>query len=138
MRRSILGVIAGGIIHFVLGFLIYAVLLMDFMQENTRFFEGLMREDISGIPGYAISSLLFAMLITYILNRTSNQGAIPGLLTAAVVSFFIAASLNINFYFGTHLYTAGYLVTDVLAYTVMGGLTGLVIGMILRRKIIVV
>jgi glucose-6-phosphate-specific signal transduction histidine kinase len=138
MKRSVLSVIAGGLTHFLLGFLIYGLLLMDFMVENTSQFEGLMREDISGIPGYVISSVLFAILITYILNRTVNHGAVSGLLTAAVVSFFIAASLNVNFYFGTNLYTSAYLVTDVLAYTVMGGLTGMVVGMILRKNTIVV
>ena len=134
MKRAFLALLAGTVVNFLLGFLIYALLLRDFMAENTRDFEGLMTEPGGAWPGYILSSVLFSAMIVFILRRTRKVTAAAGFVVSAVVSFFIAVSFDVMFYYGMNLYTFSYLVTDVIAYTVMGAATGLVIGAILPRK----
>ena len=135
MNRSILAIVLGGIANFFFGFLIYGLILMDFMKANTTEYEGLMKEDDNAMMlGYFLGSLVFAAMITYILNKIGNATPRSGLTVAAVVSLFTALSFNLMFFFGMNLYSGTYVFVDSIAYTVMGGLTGLVIGFILRKK----
>ncbi len=131
--KSILAVLLGAITHFLLGFIIYGLFLMDFMQANTISYDGLMREDAAAMSGYIISSILFATLITYFLSKSRIKTATGGLVSAAVLSFLIAASLDAMFYFGMNLYTVSFVLVDIIAFSVMGSLTGLVVGLVLVR-----
>ncbi|MDZ7848423.1 MAG: DUF1761 domain-containing protein [Owenweeksia sp.] len=132
--KTILAVILGTVANFLLGFLIYGVLLMDFMQAHTTEYEGLMKNGSGMMIGYALGSLLFSILLTYVINRANARSARGGLTIAAVISFLYAASLNCMFYFGMNLYSGTYLLVDIVAHTVMGAGTGLVIGAVLSRK----
>lgn len=131
--KTLLAVVLGAIANFFLGFLIYGLLLMDFMQANTTVYDGLMKDESQAMNGYVLSSIIFAVLLTYIFRKAHTATAGSGLVTAAVVSFLMAIGMDTMFYFGMNLHTGMAMLVDVIAYTVMGSLTGLVIGWALNR-----
>lgn len=131
--KTIVAVALGAITYFILGFLIYGLLLMDFMQANTTEYAGLMKDESQMMMGYVFGSILFAMLLTYILQKTTVRNARNGLITAGVVSLLIGANIDLMFYFGMNMYTPAFVITDIIAYAVMGSLTGWVIGWSLYR-----
>lgn len=132
--KTVLAAILGTVTHFLLGFLIYGMLLMDFMTANSMVYEGLVVEGAAAMPGYILSSLFFATLITFILRKARIDSARQGAITAALASALMAGSIDFMFYFTMNLFNAAAMVADILAFTVMGSLVGLVVGWVLKRS----
>ena len=117
--KSILAVALGTIVNFLLGWIIYGMLLLDFMEAQLIQYEGLMNEESAGMMmAYVVSSLAMALLITYVLQRgtvTARKGAAVG----AVTGLLIAISYDVMFYFGWNLASGIYYIVDALAFMVM-------------------
>ncbi len=131
--KTLLAILLGAITHFILGFLIYGLLLMDFMMANTVQYEGLMVEGSAAIGGYALNSIFYAMLLTYIFLRAGIRTGRNGLIMAAVVTLLFGAAIDSMFYFGMNLYSGIAVLVDLIAFTVMGSITGFVVAYILNR-----
>lgn len=131
--KTIVAVALGAVTYFILGFLIYGLLLMDFMEANTTEYAGLMKDESQMMIGYVFGSILFAMLLTYILQKTSARNARNGMITGGIVSLLMGANIDLVFYFGMNMHTPAFVITDIIAYAVMGSLTGGVIGWSLAR-----
>ena len=129
--KTILAAVLGAVTHFLLGWIIYGMILMDFMESNMTQYEGLVKEESEAMVGYILSSVLFAILITYILVKSNSRTASSGLITAGIVTFLMGLGIDVMFYFGWNLYTSTGIIVDVIAFTIMGGLVGLVIGLVL-------
>lgn len=128
-------ILVGAVANFLLGWIIYGMLMMGYMESVLIEYEGLMNEENTAMMvGYFVSSLAMATLLTYILRRgTSN--AKQGLSAGLVLGFLMAVSYNVMFYTGWNLVTSNtYYIVETLAFTVMTGLTGLVVGWMLGRQ----
>lgn len=133
--RIIITLLLGAIANFLLGWIIYGMILMGYMESMLIEYEGLMNEESPAMMvGYFISSLAMAGILIYIIKRglaNSRQGLMAGLLLGLLMSI----SYNVMFYTGWNLTNSvAYYVLDTLAFTVMTGLTGLVVGWLLGRK----
>lgn len=131
--KNILAVLAGTVANYLLGWIIYGLILMDYLQSTTIEYEGLMNEGTGMLVGYAIASFFFALLATYVINKTRPASAGQAMITVGTIALLFVASLNTIFHFGLNLHTGAHLIVDLVAYTVMSGLTGWVVGMVLLR-----
>ncbi|MBE0641611.1 MAG: hypothetical protein IH599_06210 [Bacteroidales bacterium] len=129
--RIIYATIAGAVAYFLLGWLVWGILLMVFMQANTTQYPGLMKEaPMLGL--YFVSNLAIAFMLAYIFHnwagfRTAAKGAWGGLIIGAC----IVISYDLMFFGGMNIYSSTALAVDIVAGTLVLGIVGAVIGWVL-------
>lgn len=121
------GTIFGGIAFFLLGWLVYGILLLDFMSANSNSCAS--RPDAEMIWwAMIVSNLVLALFVTVVLKWSGAKSVTDGLKTGAIIGFLIGLSMDLSFYSMTTMFnnlTA--LIVDVLVYTILLGIVGMVV-----------
>jgi hypothetical protein len=134
VKRIILAALAGSVVQFLLGFLIYGLLLAKFMESCSVHYEGLMK-DMSG-PSFMIlmflSGLVMDLLFAIIFQRWAKFDTFAkGMGGGMIIGFFFALSFDLGTYAMMNLMSATGLVVDVICATILNGIVGGVIGWVL-------
>ncbi len=133
LTRILAATVAGGITFFVLGFVIYGLILDErVMKPNMNTFPGLMNEMPNWIP-LVLANLVSALLLAYIFDKWASISTfVGGLKGGAVVYFLIALSFQLMFLAFMNLHK-NYIpmVADIIGSTVLGAIAGGVIGQVL-------
>lgn len=133
LTRVLAAAVAGGVTFFILGFVIYGLILENaVMKPNMNTYPGLMNETPVWIP-LVLANLVSAFLLAYIFDKWAGiRTFIRGMQGGAVVWFLIALSFQLMFLAFMNLHK-NYIpvIADVLGSTVMGAIGGGVIGQVL-------
>lgn len=133
ITRVLAAAVAGGITFFILGFVIYGLLLDPMViRPNMNTFAGLMKETPDFIP-LVLANIVSALLLAYIFDKWAGiRTFIGGLQAGAIIWFLIALSFQLMFMAFWNL-SKNYIpaVADVIGSTVMGAIGGGVIGQVL-------
>jgi len=133
-NKILLGGITGGVALFLLGWVIYGILLMDYMTTN---YNQCMNRPMEGMVWWALilSNLALGFLLATIISWSGTTGMMAGAKKAAIIGLLLGVSLDLGFYSMTTMYndpTA--ILVDVIAYIVYlaiaGGVVGWVMGMV--------
>ena len=128
MNMKILrGTIFGGIAFFLLGWLIYGILMMDFSMANTN---QCLNNPNGEMIWWAIivSNLLSAFLLTLVLKWSGAKVTLDGLKTGAIFGFLFALSIDLGYWSMTTMFKSfGVLLIDVVVTTIFWALIGLII-----------
>lgn len=121
------GTIFGGIAYFLLGWLVWGILLMDFFSAN-------MNQCASRTDGQMVwwaiilSNLVFALLLTLILHWARAKTIVDGLKFGALFGLLYGSGIAFSYWSMSTMYlNAGAMVTDILVSTVVMAVVGLVI-----------
>jgi len=132
--RIIRGTVFGGIAFFLLGWLIYGVLLMDFFSVNMNQCAGRTGGEMIWWA-LILSNLITALLLTLILKWSDAKGAKDGLQTGAIFGVLISLSIDLSYWSMTTMFNDFIsLLVDVVANTLMIALTGMVITLLWGRS----
>jgi len=133
--KELLAAIVGGVVAFLLGWLLFGILLADFMDKNMIHYEGLMKgEGEMNLALMFVSNLCVAFLLAWLGNRTGVDTPVAGLKLAAVVGFFFYLSVDLSFMSMMNLFTSPVgLVVDVVSNTVWASGIGAAVGFMLGR-----
>ncbi|MEQ1746817.1 MAG: hypothetical protein ABMA02_15395 [Saprospiraceae bacterium] len=133
-NRILLAALAGGVAFFLLGWLVWGVLLMDMMRESCPGFAAVQKDPpdfvliiVSNLCGGLLSALLFSRWAGI---TTFTGGATAG----AWVFGLIALSIDIMYMATTTLMTWAGAATDVVVNIVVGALAAGVVGWVLGYK----
>jgi hypothetical protein len=121
------GTLIGGIVFFLLGWLVYGILLADFMTSN---YNQCAYRPMEEMVWWAmiLSNLIYAYFLTLILKWTGAQGLLDGLKTGALVGLLFAATIDFSFYaMTTMFYNMGAILVDLIASTAMTAAIGIAI-----------
>lgn len=126
--------VAGGIAFFVLGFLIYGLVLdpMFLRPAMTPQAKAIMNEMPNFVP-LVLSNIASALLFAVIFERWASIRTFTGGLKAgAIIMLLIALSFDLSMMAFMQIFT-GYtpILIDIMGATLMGALGGGVIGMVL-------
>lgn len=126
-KRILRGTIFGGIAFFLLGWLIYGIIMMGYNTANTN---QCMNNPNGEMIWWAIllGNFISALLLTLVLNWSRAKNWMDGLKTGALFGFLLSSSMAFGFWSMTTMYnnfTA--LMVDIAQNTVFYGLVGLVI-----------
>ncbi|MFM9837293.1 MAG: DUF1761 family protein [Cyclobacteriaceae bacterium] len=135
-KKRIMATLAGFIVYFMLGFLLYGILLSDFMGANTGSATGVMRTD-DDMQWWAliVGNVVQAYLLVYIFGNWANITTFGGGLKAgAIIGFIISLGFGLNMYGTTNISNLTATLVDPIVMTVMMGATGGAIGWVLGRK----
>ena len=128
-KKFLIAGIAGGIIYLLLGWLIYGMLLRDFMKTTIS---GVDRGDAIVYWALIIGNLLMGFVLSYVVNRSRTASAIGGIKVGAVVGLLFAAGFDLVTYATTNLATPAQVIADVAAFTVLSAIAGAVVGLVSR------
>ncbi len=128
--KILAGSAAGAATLFVLGYLIFGILIISFMAENTFQYPGLVKETPDLLMIF-LSNLVMAALVAVVGASLSVRNFAGGLKIGAILGFLIALSIDLGELGYENLYKGYALIpVDVLAETVRTALAGGVIGLV--------
>jgi hypothetical protein len=126
-KKCILGTIVGGITMFVVGYLVFNLLLGSFYAANMGSATGVAREPIM-YWALGVGCLAEAALITYALGARAGAGA--GAKAGAVVGLLMWLAVDFIMYGTTNTQNLTLTLVDPLASAVVGAIVGVVIGLV--------
>ncbi len=134
MKKLILGTLAGGIVYFLLGYLVYAMLMADFFASHSSAGAiALMKseEEMKFYP-LAMGNLAHAALLAYVFLKWANIKSFgEGLMGGAVIGLLMAAGFDLIMYDTMKMMSITGICVDIIVYTIMTAVTGGVVGAVL-------
>mgnify|MGYP001134405439 FL=1 len=121
------GTVLGGIAYFLLGWLVWGILLMDFFSANMN---QCASRPMGEMVWWAIilSNLVMALLLTLVLNWAKAKSIVDGLKYGALFGLLFGAGIGLSYWSMSTMYlNAGAMVTDILVSTAVMAIMGLVI-----------
>ncbi len=127
-KKMILGTLSGGITIFLLGWLIYGILASNFFAIHHGLPQpvNLYRQH-SLIMHLAISNFCYAAALTYIFIKSAVNNYLPAIITGSVVGFFVSGAFDLNMYSMTNIMSLTGVVVDIILFTIISAISGLVI-----------
>jgi hypothetical protein len=131
--KVLVGAVIGGVVYFLLGWIIYGMLLMDTMAN---YFTCARAEDDMQMLYIIIGNLLQGLLLAYIFSKwasisTFSGGAVAG----GTIGLLMALSIDCIMYATSTVITSPTgIIIDAVIVAVMSAIAGGVIGWWLGRK----
>ncbi len=130
-KKFLIGGIAGGIAFFLLGWLVWGMLLMDFMKSHSNSSSGVFRTEADMVWwAMVVGNLAMGFLLSYVLSKASINTAAGGISTGAVIGLLMSASIDCTMYAQVNLFDTTSMIADIGASTVVTGIVGGIIGWI--------
>jgi hypothetical protein len=121
------GTVFGGIAYFLLGWLVWGILLMDFLSANMN---QCANRPEGEMVWWAIilSNLVAALLLTLVLNWAKAKKILDGLKFGALFGILLVSIFDLSSWSMTTMFSnIGALLVDILVSTVVLAIVGLVI-----------
>ena len=132
-KQGVIGTIVGGIVLFVLGYIIWDMLFAEFFAANSGSATGVNRDE-QVVWAVALGSLAYAALIAYALAlRAGSTTIVNGAVTGAIVGFLLWATADFTDYGVTNIDNLTATIADPLLELVRGAITGAVLAMIVPK-----
>jgi hypothetical protein len=126
--KSLLAGIAGGVVFFLLGYVVYGMLLSNFMQTHAGSATNVPRNMNDYMLWLiAVGNLLYAFLLVYIFGKAGISTVGSGFATGAIVGLLTTASSAFISYATTNLLTGSGMAADIIAFAILSGIAGAVI-----------
>ena len=130
-NKILLGGIAGGVAFFLLGWLVYGMLLMDYMTAN---YNQCAMRPMQDMIWWAmiLSNLAFGFLLSIVFSWSNTTGVMAGAKVAGIIGLLLAISIDLSFYAMSTMYsnlTAVFV--DIIVYTVMSAIAGVVVAWVM-------
>lgn len=132
IKKLAVGGIVGGVIFFFLGWLLYGMLLVDFMKSHPGVVSGYEKE-MPDMLYLAIGNLASGLLMAYVFIKANVNTLMGGLIMATIMGLLMAVSFDCMMYGTTNLLSKKAIMADVLAATAMFAVTGAVVGLVLGK-----
>ena len=128
-KKFLVGGIAGGIAFFLLGFLVFGTLLVDFFKAHSNSTTGAFRADTEIIWwSMVVGNLAYGFLLSYVISKAGAHSVAGGFKTGAITALLYYIAMNCITYALMNLSDTTLLAVDIAAGTIVGGIVGAVIG----------
>lgn len=132
--RVLLATLAGGVVTFLLGWLIFGILAADYYKANTNHYGGLEKENPELIGIFA-ANVLFSFVLAYVFDKWANiKTFVSGAIAAVIIYIPILAAYNIYFWAFMNLMGKKVLIVDVVLNAVIMAIAGGVVAIVLGFK----
>lgn len=130
IKKLLIGGIVGGILFFLLGWLIYGMLLMDFMKTHVGAAGDVSRIEMDYLY-LIIGNLAMGFLLAYIFLKGNVSSMAGGLVTGGIIGALVSVGVDCTMYGTTNIISKTAMAADVAAMTVMCAIVGAVVGMVM-------
>jgi len=135
VNKILLAAFAGAVVFFLLGFLVWGVLLRDFMAANAGSAGGVMKADSDMIWwALVLGNFVGAFLLAFIFDFWANISTfVTGAKAGALILGLIALFQNLVQYATSNIMNLTAVLVDAIATAAIGAIVGGVIGLVLGR-----
>ncbi len=128
------GTVFGSIVFFLLGWLVWGILLMDFSMNNYN--QSIyLPEDQMVWWAMILSNLALALMYTLVLKWGGAKTIVEGAKIAAIIGGLYALSIDLGYYSMTNvILNVSAIVVDTLAYVLISAITGMTIVLTWGKK----
>lgn len=133
-KRIVIGTLAGGVSMFLLGWLIYGILLMSFMDENAN--QGYMRAEEDMIWWAMIASnLAWGLILTLVLEWSNVFTPGRAAKTGAIFGFLAGLGFDLGMHSMTTMFdtNVSFIIIDCIAYAGLFAATGAITAWVMRK-----
>lgn len=126
--KFLISSLIGGVVYFLLGWLVFGTLLMDYFQTNMNAALNRAPEDMI-IWALIIGNIAYGFLLGYIFQLANLNSISLGFKTGFIIGLIISITFDISF-FGTSTMYKGLSIifVDIFLVAIISGITGSVIG----------
>jgi hypothetical protein len=133
-NKVLVGGLIGGVVFFLLGWLVYGMALTTMMTENTMAGINRPMEEMQW-AFLIIGHFAFGFLMAYILDKSNVYSFGSGATMGAVIGFLFALAFDFIMYATTNYYTTmSFVFIDIIVATVMSAIVAGVVGWWYGRK----
>jgi hypothetical protein len=125
--KTLVGGLIFGVVAFLLGWLIFGMLLMNFYQSNTNSYTGLMKDPME-IWAIAVANLVFGLMMAYIFNLGNINTAGKGFTTGLILGLLMTLGFDLFLYSQYNLMNKKLIGVDVIVSAVFDGVVGAMLG----------
>ena len=126
-KKVLIGSVVGGIAYFLLGWIIYGILMKDYCAANFGQ-EGMRAEADMVLRAMGLANIAAAMLMALIFSWANINSLLSGARVGAIIGFLTAVSIDLSMYAMTTMFKNwSALFVDVLLVTLMSAIAGAVI-----------
>lgn len=130
-NKILLGGIAGGVTFFLLGWVVYGMLLMNFTTAN---YNQCAMRPMQEMVWWAmiLSNLAFGFLLSLVFSWSNTTGTMTGAKIAGILGFLIAVAIDLSYYAMSTLFsnlTAVFV--DIIVFTALSAVTGVVVALVI-------
>lgn len=133
-KKFIIAGLAGGVVYFLLGWLVYGILLKDAMTS----WEGpdpIKMKEMPDMLPLIFGNMFMSFFLAYVFTKWANIFTLKsGLIAGAIIGLFIGASFDLTMFATSSAFNATGMIMDIIVNTIMlalvGGVVGLVVGMV--------
>jgi hypothetical protein len=102
-KKAWLAGLAGGVAAYLVGWLLYGILLMDFLQSHTTVYPGLFKEKMNMIT-IALGCFVWSFTIAWVYSNFSGKKSVPGgVITGVILGLLIETGMCLS-YLGIRYY----------------------------------
>lgn len=131
-NKVLIGGVVGAITFFILGWLVYGMLLMDFMMANTNQCMMKPMEEMNMLAMFA-SNLAISMLLAIIFSWANVSNMMDGMKIGAIVAALASLSFDLNLFSMSTMFSGIHvMLMDVAVFTVLIAITGGVIAKVMN------
>ena len=133
IKRFSIGTVVGGIALFILGYVIWDMLFVEFFAANAGSATGV-EKDPQVVWALALGSLCYAALLTLAIEtRAGSATIVDGLKIGAIVGFLMWFAVDLTLYAVWNVSNLTAAIADPLLELVRGGIGGAVIAAVLAK-----
>jgi hypothetical protein len=130
-KKIVFGGIAGGVAFFFLGWLIYGILLMNYMTANTN---QCMAKSMEQMVWWSLilSNFAWGFVLSVIFGWSNTTGWKAGAVRGAIFGLLTSLALDLGFLSMTTMYSNhGAMLADIISTTVMVAIGGAIIAQVM-------
>ena len=125
--KTLLGALIAGVVSFLLGWLIFGILLMDYYTANKVQYPGLLKDPMEIWP-IAVADLAWGLLVSWIFSMANIKTVAKGVTVGFLIGFLMVLGFDLFVYAELNLYSTRLLGLDVIMNGIMGAASGAVLG----------
>ncbi len=130
-KKFLIGGIAGGVVYFLLGYLFYGTLFMNFFKDNAGTATGAQRAMDQMIWwALILGNIIAGCVLSYVFAIANVKSIGSGLITGFILGLLISASYDLTMYGTSNIMNHNAVLADVGIFAVMSAISGAVVGWI--------
>jgi hypothetical protein len=132
IKKLLIGGITGGILFFLLGWLVYGMLLMDFMNSHQGAAGNVQRAESDMQYLYlVIGNMAMGFMLAYVFLKGNVNSMMDGFITGGILGLLIAVSYDCMIYATSTVISKTAMAADVAVMTVMTAIVGAIIAVVM-------
>lgn len=131
--KTLIAAVAGAIVSFLMGWVVWGMLLMKYYESNYIHYDGLMLE-MPKLWAIFAAQLANGILFAWLFSKMNITNFGAGFINGMIITFLVVLGFDLYMYSNMNLFANNtIIIVDVVVNTLFGGVVGGIIALILGK-----